>query len=139
MATDHCIPPVQPRILIVDDYVDALPAWEIFLSAEKFEVLTATNGPDALALATRDVPDLVVLDLVLPGLSGWEVASAIRARPETSHIPLVASTGYSDTAHLDRARQAGFDAILVKPCDPLVLVATIRELLASARGPRSST
>jgi len=122
----------RPAILLVDDYVDALPAWEIFLRAEGFEVRTATDGPAALASATSAIPNLIVMDLALPGLSGCDVARALRSQDLTLHIPLIAATGFSDPVQLEEARLAGFDAILVKPCDPLMLVQKIRELLASA-------
>ena len=131
----HYTAAVRPVILLVDDYVDALPAWEIFLKAEGFDVLTAVTGQEALARTIADKPSLVVMDLNLPGLSGSEVAALLRSREDTRQIPLIAATGYSHDAQLDKARQAGFDAIIVKPCDPLTLIAEIRRLLDPARGP----
>jgi CheY-like chemotaxis protein len=120
--------------LLVDDYVDALGAWEVFLRAEGFDVVTACNASDALAAVEASAPALIVLDLVLPDRTGCDIARALRASIETQHIPLIAATGVCDPARLAEARQAGFDAILTKPCDPTVLIATIRELLG-ARSP----
>jgi len=74
----------------------------------------------------------VVMDLELPGLSGCQVAVALRDRADTRHIPLIASTGHSLPAKLDEARRSGFDQILIKPCDPAELVEAIRRHLASA-------
>jgi len=120
----------RPTILLVDDYVDALPAWEIFLQAEGFAVITAATGHEALSSAAANRPDLIVMDLNLPDFSGCDVARTLRANPATVHLPLIAATGYSQPQRLDEARKAGFDAVIVKPCDPATLVAEIRRLLA---------
>ena len=103
-------------VLIVDDYPDALDVWEMYLSAEGFRVLTAATGRQALATASAGNPDLIVLDLDLPDLSGFDVARELRAQPATRHIPLIAATGYSHVVLQDRAMQSGFDSIIVKPC-----------------------
>lgn len=131
MSENQYTAPARPVILIADDYVDALPAWELFLNIENFDVITASTGPEALSSATSSAPDLIVLDLVLPGLSGCDVARTLRGQDRTRHIPMIAATGFSDPARLNEARLAGFDAVLVKPCDPAVLVAKIRELLSA--------
>ena len=120
---------VRPTILLVDDYADALPAWEIFLHAEGFDVLTAACGRDALLRVAANRPDLVALDLDLPDLSGCEVAQVLRSQSDTRHIPLIAVTGYSHGSKHDEALASGFDAIVVKPCDPVKLIAEIRRLL----------
>jgi CheY-like chemotaxis protein len=138
MSVPHYTTGVRPTILIVDDYADALPAWELFLRAEGFDVLTAEDGPCALSCATSVLPDLVVMDLELPGLSGCQVAEALRARTDTKHIPLIAATGFSQSDTLDRARRSGFDSVLVKPCDPTALIAEIRRLLGSTASSRRS-
>jgi len=117
-------------VLIVDDYPDALDVWELFLRVEGFRVLTAANGHQALSCAATAMPDLVVLDLDLPDISGFEVARELRSRAATRQIPLIAATGYSHIVQLEQARQSGFDSVIVKPCDPDVLVAEIRRLLA---------
>ena len=116
-------------ILIVDDYPDALDVWEVYLRAAGFEVLTAADGRQALSCALESLPDLIVIDLEMPGVSGFEVARALRAGDHTRDIPLIASTGYSHAPQLEEARRCGFDAVLVKPCDPDALVAEIHRLL----------
>jgi two-component system cell cycle response regulator DivK len=117
------------HILIVDDYPDALDIWVIFLQSVGYRVSTARDGAEALEQAARLHPDLIVLDLELPRVSGYEAAAQLRSNPDTRHIPLIAATGYSHERQLDRARDAGFDEIVVKPCDPDALVAVIERLL----------
>lgn len=125
-------------VLIVDDYPDALDVWEMYLRAEGFRVLTAATGRQALATASAGNPDLIVLDLDLPDLSGFDVARELRAQPATRHIPLIAATGYSHVVLQDRAMQSGFDSIIVKPCDPDALVVEIERLLSAHGAPPSS-
>ena len=123
------------HILIVDDYPDALDIWAIYLRAMGFQVSTAGDGAEALAQAQRLRPDVIVLDLELPRISGFDVARRLRSNPETAHIPLIAATGYSHVTELDRAREAGFDQIVVKPCDPDFLVEEIERQLHAADEP----
>jgi CheY-like chemotaxis protein len=130
MPVPHYTAANRPSILIVDDYDDARDVWTTLLGAEGFHVLTAANGPDALATALSETPSLVVLDLSLPGMSGVEVARAIRGQKGERPMPLVALTGYSDPEHLAQARAAGFDLVLTKPCTPSILIDEIRRLLA---------
>ncbi len=125
-------------VLIVDDYPDALDVWEMYLRAEGFQVLTASTGRQALATAIAGNPDLIVLDLDLPDLSGFDVARELRSQPATRHIPLIAATGYSHVVMQDRAMQSGFDSIIVKPCDPDALVVEIERLLSAHGAPPSS-
>ena len=119
----------QPRILLVDDYGDAVDMWGLYLSSCGYDVLTASDGLEAMKLAIDRRPDLIVLDLDLPGLTGFEVARRLRALPATMHIPLIASTGYSDGAQLEEARRCGFDHVLVKPYEPATLVQEIEKTL----------
>ena len=121
--------PAAATILIVDDYPDALDVWELYLRASGFDVLRAEDGNEALRIACERLPDLAVMDLELPGLSGCQVARALRERSETQHIPLIASTGHSLPAKLDEARRSGFDLVLIKPCDPAELVEAIHRHL----------
>jgi CheY-like chemotaxis protein len=119
-------------VLIVDDYADALDVWTLYLTGEGFHVLTAADGREALARARGERPDIVILDLELPDVSGCDVARALRAAPDTRHIPLIAATGSTEARHLDEARGAGFDLVLSKPCDPDDLVLEIRRLTSGA-------
>lgn len=120
-------------VLIVDDYPDSLDVWSLYLRAAGFRVLTAADGRAALECAMRVLPDLVVLDLELPGLDGWQVAQALRAAAPTQAIPLIAATGCNNAQKVDYAWQVGFDLVLQKPCDPDRLVAEVSRLLESRR------
>lgn len=119
----------RKHILIVDDYADALDIWAIYLQSMGYRVSTAADGLVAVAKAEELIPDLIVLDLELPGLNGFEAAKRLRANPATAGIPLIAATGYSHERQLEMARQSGFDAVVVKPCDPDMLVEEIEKLL----------
>ncbi|MGE0813998.1 MAG: response regulator [Vicinamibacterales bacterium] len=119
-------------VLLVDDFADAVEVWEMFLGAAGFTVVTAADGRSGLEKATALKPDVVVMDLQMPGLTGAEVARALRGDPATRHIPLIAVTGHS-RVHLGDAQADGFDSLIVKPCDPDDLVAEIRRLARPAR------
>lgn len=117
------------RILLVDDYPDALEIWGLYLRAAGYEVDTADDGLKAVDQAHRNPPDLIVLDLELPGITGFEAAIRLRDAEDTASVPLIAATGYSHVKQLAQARASGFDAIVVKPCEPATLVAEIERLL----------
>lgn len=122
----------KPKVLLVDDYLDSLEVWALYLNAEGFDVSTAATGPEALALIATTELDVIVMDLELPGMTGIEVARTLRAQASTPRIPLIAVTGHTGS-RLDAAREAGFDAALVKPCAPDALTSQIRSLLAGTR------
>jgi two-component system, cell cycle response regulator DivK len=125
--------PIVPgkRILLVDDYPDALEIWGLYLRSLGFDVVTADDGLKAVEQAHQTLPDIIVLDLELPGITGFEAAVRLRQDPQTAAIPLIAATGYSHVKQLDQARASGFDSIVVKPCEPAALVAEIERLLAA--------
>jgi two-component system cell cycle response regulator DivK len=135
-APGIAVPP--KRILLVDDYPDALEIWELYLGSLGYDVVTADDGPKALDRAHAQRPDVIVLDLELPGITGFEVARRLRGAAETAAIPLIAATGYSHVPQLDEAREAGFDSIVIKPCEPEALVAEIERLLGQAPGSAQS-
>jgi two-component system CheB/CheR fusion protein len=117
------------RILLVDDYPDALEIWGLYLRSMGYEVRTAQDGLGAVNDAHEFLPDVIVMDLELPGISGFEAAQRLRGAADTRGIPLLAATGYSGQKHRDQAREAGFDALIVKPCEPSVLLSEIERLL----------
>ena len=122
------MPPKQ--VLLVDDYPDALEIWGLYLRSTGYDVITADDGLKAVEKAHRHLPDIIVLDLELPGITGYEAAIRLRGAPDTAEIPLIAATGYSHIKQLNQARDVGFDSIIVKPCEPMALVAEIERLLA---------
>ena len=121
------------RILLVDDYPDALEMWGLYFRSLGYDVVTAEDGLKAVEEAHRTLPDIVILDLDLPGITGFEAARRLRSASDTEQIPLIAATCYSHPTQLDRARRCGFDSILVKPCEPIALVAEVQRLLVEGR------
>lgn len=121
--------PSRKRVLLVDDYPDVLEMWGLYLRRLGYEVETASNGLEAVERAHAQVPDVVVLDLGLPGLDGCQVALRLRETPDTAGVPLIAATGFSNSERLAEARQSGFDAIVLKPCDPADLEQEIKRQL----------
>lgn len=109
------------RVLVVDDNEDAVRTLSLLLSAERHAVEVAFNGPDALQAAHVFRPDVVLLDIGLPGLDGYELARRLRASEVTKHVMLIALTGYGQPEDRRRAHQAGFDHFLVKPMNPDLL------------------
>jgi two-component system CheB/CheR fusion protein len=126
-------PVVPRRVLVVDDNRDSAESLATLLRLGSHEVVTAHNGMKALEAAHTFRPDVVLLDIGLPGMTGFEVARTLRARPDTQPALIVAMTGYGQDTDRDRSREAGFDHHLVKPLDP----SEVRRLLAIGRGPVS--
>jgi CheY-like chemotaxis protein/two-component sensor histidine kinase len=126
------------RVLVVDDNVDAAESTAAFLRLEGHEVKTVSDGPQALASLKVFDPHVIVLDIGLPGLDGFEVARRLRARGDTSHALLIAVTGYGQREDRLRASDAGFDYYFVKPTDPREIHGAIergRQVGDSLRGP----
>jgi CheY-like chemotaxis protein/two-component sensor histidine kinase len=116
------------RVLVVDDNKDSAESLSIFLRRSGHEVQTAYDGQQAIEAVERFHPKVVVLDIGLPGLSGFEVARRMRSQPGGSALLLIAATGWGQAEHLSRSREAGFDHHLVKPID----VVALQQLLARA-------
>jgi CheY-like chemotaxis protein len=106
------------RVLVVDDQPDSTDSLALFLRLRGHEVHTAADGPGALEEFARCQPEVVFLDLRLPGMSGYDVARRLRAMPEARDVRLVAVTGYGTEADREQTRAAGFDVHLAKPVDP---------------------
>jgi CheY-like chemotaxis protein len=121
-------------ILIAEDYDDNRELLRIVLSGAKYHVREARNGYECLALARESRPDLIMVDLSMPQLDGWEVFNALKADIETAHIPCVAVTAHADL-HRDRALQLGFSAFVSKPFRTEELLRTVAQILESSRGP----
>ena len=120
----------SPLVLVVDDFQDNREMFAEFLSLSGFRVAEASTGREALDRAFALIPDLILMDLSLPELDGWEATRFLKRDPRTSHIPIVALTGHALADHSRDAKEAGCDAFLTKPCLPEVLVAEIRRILA---------
>jgi two-component system, cell cycle response regulator DivK len=122
-------PELEPLVLVVDDYDDAREMYAESLMVCGFRVAEAADGLRAIELAQELSPDVILMDLSLPGLDGWEATRRLKADARTLHIPVVALTGHAMSNALDRARQAGCDGFVVKPALPDVVVAEVRQAL----------
>jgi chemosensory pili system protein ChpA (sensor histidine kinase/response regulator) len=121
-------PQPLPLILIVEDHVDTRQMYAEFFS-EQYTVLEAGDGSQALALMGERPPDIVITDLSLPGLDGFELVTRMRADPKLAAIPIICLSGYGGHAHETRAREAGCNRILQKPCMPDELAQAAADLL----------
>ena len=120
-------------VLVVEDYQDAREMYSAYLQFSGYRVEEATNGMEAIEKAIELMPDIILMDLALPKVDGWEATKRLKSDPRTAHIPIVALTGHALAGHAEGARQAGCDAFVTKPCLPDALVAEIRRMLSKTR------
>jgi two-component system, cell cycle response regulator DivK len=118
-----------PLILVVDDYQDAREMYAEYLQFSGFRVAEAKNGNEAVEQAFALKPDLILMDLSLPGMDGWEATRVLKADERTRHIPVVALTGHALAGSSEGAKQAGCDSFVTKPCLPDDLVVEVRRML----------
>ncbi|MEM1104133.1 MAG: PleD family two-component system response regulator [Pseudomonadota bacterium] len=116
------------RILIVDDLEPNVRLLEAKLTAEYFDVIGALNGPDALAIARQQRPDVILLDVMMPGMDGYEVCRRLKADPETSHIPVIMVTALDQQSDRNIGLEAGADDFLTKPPEDVALIARVKSL-----------
>ena len=117
------------NILVVEDYPDNLALMTYLLSVAGHEVRGAVTGRQTVATAREDLPDIVVLDIQLPDMDGYQVLSELRADPSTASVPIVAVTAYAMVGDRDDALAAGFDGYLPKPITPRTFAQTIENYL----------
>jgi two-component system cell cycle response regulator DivK len=121
----------RPRVLVVDDYTDAREMYSEYLQYSGFDVIEAGNGVEALERAADSSPDIILMDLSLPVMDGWEATRRLKADQATADIPIVALTGHALAGILEGARKAGCDAFVTKPCLPEDLVKEIQKVLSA--------
>ena len=116
------------RVLVVDDILPNVKLLEARLNAEYFDVLTATNGADAIAICEHGLCDIVLLDIMMPGMDGFEVCRLLKSQIATAHLPVVLVTALDQPADRVRGLEAGADDFLTKPIDEVSLIARVRSL-----------
>lgn len=120
---------MSARVLVVDDILPNVKLLEAKLASEYYDVLTATNGMEALEKVASQSPDIVLLDVMMPGMDGFEVCARIKADPSTAHIPVVMVTALTDTADRIKGLEAGADDFLSKPLNDVALMSRVRSLV----------
>ena len=130
----------KPRVLVVDDFDDVREMYVDYLRYLGFEVDGAANGRDAVRKSITQRQSLVVMDLAMPVLDGWEATRILRADRRTRDIPIIVLTGQAQPENIARAREVGADEVVVKPCEPahlgrLVVARLARGAQASASEP----
>ena len=118
---------MTPRtILVADDEPDNREIMTAALAASGYRDFQARDGAEAVALALRELPDLILLDMAMPGVSGWEAIRRLKAMPQTRAIPVFAFTAFALAGDELKAREAGCDGYVSKPCVPKEVVEKIR-------------
>ena len=121
---------MNERILVVEDDPIALRFARYTLLQEGYQVLTAPNGLEGLRKAQRESPDLIILDIMLPGIDGFEICHRLRAEPETARIPILMLTAKAQEADRETGLKVGADDYLTKPALPSEIVRRVQALLA---------
>jgi DNA-binding response OmpR family regulator len=117
-------------VLVVDDDPVILKLLEVNFEMEGFEVVRAADGFEGLERARSVLPDIVVLDVMMPRMTGYEVAKALREDDDTAHIPIIFVTARAQSSDVERGLELGVDDYVTKPFDPLDLIARVNTLLA---------
>ncbi len=122
--------PTPAKVLVVDDNQQNLELLQAYLEdLPELSIVSATDGLEAIQMVAKERPDLVLLDIMMPKMSGFEVCKQIKANPETRHIQVVMVTALSETGDIERATECGTDDYLTKPIDRKALVELVRTML----------
>ena len=120
---------MSKRILIIEDTEDNRRIVRDLLTHAGFDLIEATDGADGIAKAEHHRPDLILMDIQLPGVDGYEATRRIKANPDLRHIPIIAVTSYALSGDEARTRAAGCDGYVAKPFSPRQLLAKVHEFL----------
>lgn len=120
----------DPTVLIVDDNRDIRAAHAEFLRCCGFRVLVTCDGVEGLAAAHASSPDVIIMDLAMPRMDGWEAIRRLKESPDTAEIPIIALSAYAFADAWQNTREVGADACLTKPCLPSQVARAVRTLLA---------
>jgi two-component system cell cycle response regulator DivK len=122
----------QPLVLVVDDFQDNREMYAEYLAYCGFRVIEARNGKEAIEQAFSQRPNVIIMDLSLPVMDGWEATRRLKADGRTKGIPVIALTGHALSGHSKGALDAGCDAFVAKPCLPDQLVLEIKRMLGTS-------
>jgi CheY-like chemotaxis protein len=125
--------PARPKVLLVEDYADAREMYGEYLEFAGFQVEMACNGVEAIEKAQERPPDVILMDMSLPLMNGWEATRHLKGDAQTRDIPVVALTGHVLPQHSSQAEEAGCDSFVTKPCLPTDVVKHVRELLSTRK------
>lgn len=121
----------KERILIVEDHEDNRRIMRDFLEVAGYELVEAVTGLEGVAMAASERPDLILMDIQLPEIDGYEATRLIKSRPETAHIPIIAVTSFALSGDDKLAYEVGCSAYVTKPFSPRQLLAKVRQQLAA--------
>ena len=127
--SEHAAAAMLPRVLIVDDERRNRDLIEVMLSAEGYNLLTATSGEDAIVTVASERPDLVLLDVMMPGMDGYQVAMRLKGHPETAHIPIIMLSALDDRNSRMHGLSAGAEDFMTKPVNRTELCLRVLNLL----------
>ena len=127
---------IKDRVLLVEDNEDNFELVRFLLERAGFDVLGGRDGQEALEMAQKELPDLILMDLSLPGIDGWTAARQLKDDPNTTHIPLIALTAHTLPGDRKRAMESGFDGYISKPIDVVNFGDIISKILQNK--PRNS-
>lgn len=128
----------MPRILLIDDNEEGRKALSEVLQSSGFDVVMAADGERGLALSRSEEPDVVLMDMNMPVLDGWQAARMIRAHPDTRHLSIIGLTGHSMPGDKQKAIEAGCNGYHTKPIDFPLLVAQIETVLKESQAARAA-
>ena len=120
-------------VLLVEDNEDNRTVYRTILEHFGYEVIEARNGEDGVRIAREDRPDLILMDISIPLIDGWEATKILKAAPETSTIPIIALTAHALATDRAKAQEVGCDGYLAKPCEPRRVVAEVEKFIGSGR------
>jgi CheY-like chemotaxis protein len=129
-------PADRPLVLVVDDFIDAREMYAEYFVFSGFRVVEASNGAEAVQKALELTPQVILMDLSMPGMDGWEATRRLKADRRTKDIPVIALTGHALTGFSESAKLAGCDAFVTKPCLPDTLVEEVRRVLGTPKTKR---
>lgn len=122
----------QKKILVVDDEKHIVRLVEVNLQRAGYEVVVAYDGVQALDVVKREKPDMIVLDVMMPRMNGFEVLKNLKANPETQEIPVIMLTAKAQDADIFKGWQSGVDSYLTKPFSPMELLTFVKRIFASS-------